>query len=252
MFGGKNLAHVDNSPARFGLPVLDAAIGGGIPRGSVIIVEDEIGVEADLITLHFLTEGLRSGETGYVLSSEHPFKYYEDNLRSLGVNAQILMETERMIFIDAFSNPFGYSDMRSQFKNVVNNITQPREVSESIRRAMLHTQSQQINIRGIVDSLSAILLASETLRTSLSFVQNRIASNKETGAVTLMTLHRDIHTEHDIRALEHLVDGVIRVSVGDETFSTIKVVKLRGSYTYSKKPMAMTVSAGQMAIMEYQ
>ncbi|MGC9779391.1 MAG: hypothetical protein HZR80_09140 [Candidatus Heimdallarchaeota archaeon] len=246
------MSQFDQNPARFGLPVLDAALGGGIPRGSVILLEDEIGVTADLMALHFLTEGLRSGETGYVLSTEHPYKYYVDNLRVLGVNADILLETERMVFIDAFSNPYGYSDMRSEFKNVVNNITQPRAVSEAIRRAMLHTQSQKIPCRGLVDSVSAILLASENVRTALSFVQNRIATNKDDGTVTLMTLHKDIHSDHDLKALEHLVDGVIRISIGDDTYSSVKIIKMRGSYTFSKKPMAMTVSAGQLSIMEYQ
>ncbi|MHA1121609.1 MAG: RAD55 family ATPase [Candidatus Heimdallarchaeota archaeon] len=240
------------TPARFGLPILDAALGGGVPRGSVILLEDEIGVNADLVALHFLTEGLRGGETGYVLSTEHPYKYYVDNLRTLGVNAEILIETERMVFIDAFTNPYGYSDIRSEFKNVVNNLTQPRAISESIRRALLHTQTQNIPCRGLIDSASAILLASENVRTALSFVQNRIASNKEDGTVTIMTLHRDIHSDHDLRALEHLVDGVISITLGDETYSTIKILKMRGSYTYSKKPMAMTVSAGQLSIMEMQ
>lgn len=240
------------TPARFGLPILDAALGGGVPRGSVILLEDEIGVEADLVALHFLTEGLRGGETGYVLSTEHPYKYYVDNLRTLGVNAEILLETERMVFIDAFTNPYGYSDMRSEFKNVVNNLTQPRVISESIRRALLHTQTQNIPCRGLIDSASAILLASENVRNALSFVQNRIASNKDDGTVTIMTLHRDIHKEHDLRALEHLVDGVISITIGDDTYSTVKIVKMRGSYTFSKKPMAMTVSAGQLSIMEMQ
>lgn len=240
------------TPARFGLPILDAALGGGVPRGSVILLEDEIGVNADLVALHFLTEGLRGGETGYVLSTEHPYKYYVDNLRTLGVNAEILLETERMVFIDAFTNPYGYSDIRSEFKNVVNNLTQPRAISESIRRALLHTQTQNIPCRGLIDSASAILLASENVRTALSFVQNRIASNKEDGTVTIMTLHRDIHSDHDLRALEHLVDGVISITLGDDTYSTVKIVKMRGSYTYSKKPMAMTVSAGQLSIMEMQ
>jgi len=246
------LSDYNTTPARFGLPILDAALGGGVPRGSVILLEDEIGVTVDLVAMHFLTEGLRGGETGYVLSTEHPYKYYVDNLRTLGVNADILLETERMVFIDAFSNPYGYSDMRSEFKNVVNNITQPRGVSEAIRRAMLHTQTQEIQCRGVVDSISAILLASENLRNALSFVQNRIASNKEDGTVTLMTLHSDIHTEHHVKALEHLVDGVIKVEKGDDTYSTVKIIKMRGSYNWSKKPMAMTLSAGQLSIMEYQ
>ena len=142
--------------------------------------------------------------------------------------------------------------MRSKFKHVVNNITQPRAVSEAIRRALLHTQNSQEPCRGIVDSVSAILLASDDLRTALSFVQNRIASNKEDGTVTLMTLHKDIHDERDLRAIEHLADGVIRLSIGDGTYHQVKIVKMRGSYSYSQKPMAMTISAGELAIMEYQ
>ncbi|MHA1557419.1 MAG: hypothetical protein ACTSPM_10860 [Candidatus Heimdallarchaeota archaeon] len=67
-----------------------------------------------------------------------------------------------------------------------------------------------------------------------------------------MSLHRDIHEEHDVIALEHLVDGVLRVSIGDDAFSTVKIIKMRGSYTFSRKPMAMTISAGQLSIMEYQ
>ena len=55
------MSQSNTAPARFGLPILDAAFGGGIPRGSVILIEDEIGVESDLITLNFLTEGLRGG-----------------------------------------------------------------------------------------------------------------------------------------------------------------------------------------------
>ena len=31
-------------PCRFGIPTLDESIGGGLPRGSIILVEDEVGV----------------------------------------------------------------------------------------------------------------------------------------------------------------------------------------------------------------
>lgn len=244
------MSQYDTSYARFGLPALDAALGGGVPRGSVILLEDEIGVEADLISLHFLTEGLQTGETGYILTTEHPYTYFIKSLQTMNVNAEILIQTERLVFIDAFSNPFGYSDMRSKFKNVVNNITQPRVVSEAIRRALLHTQTQQIPCRGIVDSVSAILLASEDLRTALSFVQNRIASNKEDGTVTLMTLHKDIHKEHDLRAIEHLADGVIRISRGEQNQHSIRIIKMRGIYGFKQEPMVMTVSSGQIRITE--
>ena len=57
--------------AKFGIPLLDDALGGGVPRGSIILVEDEVGINSEHVLVQFLSEGLRTGEYGYILSTEH-------------------------------------------------------------------------------------------------------------------------------------------------------------------------------------
>ena len=149
----------DSKLFSFGIPSLDEILGGGVPAGANVLIEDEIGAEADPFILHFLAEGLKAGEYGYIFSTEYPYSYYKDMMTGIGVNPDMLEATGRLKFIDAFSNPFGYTDVRSEHQNTVHNLSQPREINETIRRSFLHVQNQQIQKRGIVVSLSSIIYA---------------------------------------------------------------------------------------------
>ena len=217
--------------ATFGLPTLDEALGGGIPRGSVILVEDEIGAEADPFLMQFLTQGLKSGDYTYILSTEHSFDFFETILSTQQVNPRILYETGRLQFIDAFTNPYGYSDVKTTFTHSIRNLNQPREVNDAIRRALLSVQQQKLATRGVLDSLSSIIHATEKESVVFSLIHSRLAANKATGDVTLVTLHRDAHEGRFVRALEHIVDGVIRVTrgfVGGKTVQDVEIVHLQG------------------------
>ena len=200
-------------PCTFGIPLLDQSLGGGIPRGSVLLVENEVGVGHDHLLIRLLAEGLRQGEYGYILSTEHLYEHYKSLLIPHGID-EIVFETRRLVFIDAFSNPYGYSEMRGPSSqpdaNIIQDIGQPRQISDSIRRALLHVRGRAV--RGVVDSLSTLLLVSEDLKPPLSFLQHKIATDKELGYTTLLTLHKDVHPPEIVRVIEHYADGVIDIS----------------------------------------
>jgi KaiC/GvpD/RAD55 family RecA-like ATPase len=196
--------------AKFGIPLLDDALGGGVPRGSIILVEDEVGINTEHILVQFLSEGLHTGEYGYILSTEHLFEHYSPLFIPYNIS-EVTLETKRLIFLDAFSNPFGYSEGRPMAtgENVIRDITQPRLVTDQIRRSLLHVRSQPI--RGVLDSLTTILLVSDTLKPPMAFLQHKIATDKDMGIVSILTLHRDVHESKIIKAIEHYCDGVIRL-----------------------------------------
>ncbi|MFX1533089.1 MAG: RAD55 family ATPase [Promethearchaeota archaeon] len=213
--------------ARFGIPRLDAALGGGIPRGSVILLEDEVGVDKGPLLIQFLAEGLRSGEYGYILSTEHIYAHYRRLLVPFEID-EIVVETKRLVFLDGFSNPFGYdtaaaatsgalgsSGLGSGFQalgqdNIIRDISQPRMVTDSIRMALTHVRPPQ-KVRGVVDSLSTLILVSENLKAPLSFIQHQIASDKQRDYISIITLHQDAHDPFVVKAIEHYVDGVLRI-----------------------------------------
>lgn len=203
--------------AKFGIPLLDDALGGGVPRGSIILVEDEVGINTEHILVQFLSEGLRTGEYGYILSTEHLFSHYSPLFVPYNIS-EVTFETKRLVFLDAFTNPFGYVEGRpgTTGENVIRDITQPRLVTDQIRRSLLHVRSQPI--RGVLDSLTTILLVSDTLKVPMAFLQHKIATDKEMGVVSILTLHRDVHKPRIIQAVEHYCDGVINLEkrAGDE------------------------------------
>ncbi len=44
--------------AKFGIPDLDAALDGGIPRGSLILLEEDTGAKSGILQAKFVAEGL--------------------------------------------------------------------------------------------------------------------------------------------------------------------------------------------------
>ncbi len=54
----------------FGLPILDEALNGGIPKGNVVLLSGGAGTGKSTLCLHFLAQGLRSGEKAIYISTE--------------------------------------------------------------------------------------------------------------------------------------------------------------------------------------
>ncbi|MEE9409718.1 MAG: RAD55 family ATPase [Candidatus Heimdallarchaeota archaeon] len=235
----------------FGIPTLDEILGGGVPAGSNVLIEDEIGAEADPFVLQFLAEGLKAGEYGYIFSTEHPYDYYNEMMTGIGVNPEMLEATGRLKFIDAFSNPFGYTDFKTEHQHTVLNLGQPREINETIRRSFLHVQNQQVLKRGIVLSLSSIIYASEESKKIIfSFLQNRLAANKREGAVTVFTLHQDAHDPILVRAIEHNCDVTIRVAKSkakaERPTTEVKVINVKGKPELTGEPIQFEFISGKI------
>lgn len=219
--------------AKFGVPELDDIFGGGLSPGTTILVEDEVGASATPLIVQFLAEGLFNGEYTYIVATEKLYDEYRAMLIPAGID-EIVVETKRLVYIDAFSNPFGYRDVRKSavMDNVIKDLSQPRTITDSIRQALLHVRNQ--NVRGVLDSFSTVILFAQQLQVPLAFLQYKISSDKSSNQTSMFSLHTDVHPPEVVRSVEHYFNIVLRLEREDKR-SVLKVIKTGDIYSVDKK-----------------
>jgi KaiC/GvpD/RAD55 family RecA-like ATPase len=240
-----------DSLAKFGIGKFDEALGGGIPRGSVILLEDEIGTEATPFAVQFLHNGLVSGDYSYILTTENILSYYDNLLSSFGSNPQMHLRTGRLRYIDGFSAPYGFTHDLDVTEGIepIRDVSQPRVVNEAIRRSLLHIRDQSVGIRGMIDTLSSIIHIGDS-RAVYSLLLHHLATTKNSNGVTMMILHADAHNKTLVKSIEHMCDGVIKVTLPEqeegENIQEVTVVKMKGRPESSNIKLKFTYSSGKI------
>jgi circadian clock protein KaiC len=217
--------------AKFGIPDLDAALDGGIPRGSLILLEEGTGAKSGILQTKFVAEGLLNNEYCYIFNMEHPPQAIINSLSSYGLDPEEYISNGQFIVIDGFTDAFGWGEFTSKWKYVCHDLSSIKDVHDVVKQATADV-SPYNNMRGIVDSLTTLLLASDSERAILNYIHHQMATQKNYGTTSLFTIHMGAHRPELIKALEHIVDGVIWVSKVDmetEPRDVIQIRKLRDS-----------------------
>ena len=218
----------DKTP--LGIPELDDALGGGIPRGYVILLEVDTGTRSDAFITTFLATGLNKGELAYLFCSEYPLRIPYDQLRNKGIDVDKALKSKQLVGIDAFTDAFGWGEFKPESEFSVHDLGNSRHVHDTIRKAVLTTKPKG-NLRGVVDSLTSILHYARELDDAINYVHHQISEQKAHGNILLYTLAREAHDEEDLRLLEHIADGVIALyKIYDEDGWQIgcQIEKMRG------------------------
>ena len=271
-----NIGASKSQVCKFGLASLDEAIGGGIPRGDTWLIEDVIGADSTPLLMSFLANGLQSMDYLYVLSTERAFEYYSRQFQSFGINPLAQIQTGRLKFIDGFAGSFqlGLSSSGSKYRVgggfgddtsstiqpehldgvfYLRDITNPREINESIRKSLLNVQEGPgTGIRGICLSLSSIIHSVNNLRDVFTFLHNRRAMDTMQRSTTLLAVHSDAHDPITLRGIEHQVDGVLRVipyEKADKAYfvQTLKFIHVKGKPELTGKEIQFRFISGKIS-----
>lgn len=217
--------------AKFGIPDLDAALDGGIPRGSLVLLEEDTGAKSGILQTKFVAEGLLNNEFCYIFNMEHPPQAIVNSLSTFGLEPEEYISNGQFIVIDGFTDAFGWGEFVSKWKYVCHDLSSIKDVHDVVKQATADVRPYN-NMRGIVDSLTTLLLASDSERAILNYIHHQMATQKNYGTTSMFTIHMGAHRPELIKALEHIVDGVIWVSKVDmaaEPRDVIQIRKLRDS-----------------------
>jgi len=233
--------------AKFGSPVLDEALGGGIPRGYVLLLEEDTGLSSDVLVTFFIAGGLQNEENVFVLNTDYSMTSIKGLLKSQGIEASQYIEDGRLAII----NSFGIDESTSEKTYAtIHNVSDIREIHSAVKDYSEKNKSPPGRFRGVVDSLSTIIISAEDPKSIYAFVRGQVILQKRCGGILLLTLHSKAHSNRLVAALEHIVDGVIELR--KERYyrdwrSILQIKKLIGR-EFSTREYSYVVREGKLVV----
>jgi len=206
-----------------GVPGLDELIGGGIPRGHVVLIMGGPGSGKTILCSQFLYNGAAQyGERGLFVTLDEPREDIQAEMRPFGWDFERLEAEEKFAFLDA--SPFGMRSSRS-FKPIT-----ARSLGDEIRRLAKKIRVDRIAI----DPVAALLFHYPDVAERRNAILQLIESVRSTGATCLLTLElRAAGLEREVQVEEYLAHGVLilrTLKSGSNLVRAVQVEKMRGTH----------------------
>ncbi len=216
-----------------GVEGLDALLGGGIPEGHIVAVVGAYGTGKTTLGIHFIYEGLKSGENCMIISFEEEEESILENARSVGMDIS-KFDGLTVLRLEAV-------EVRKSFERVES------EIAEMMRSSSVS--------RMFIDAISALeTLYDEAGRYQVLATIRRILKSSGVTAMISSEADKYLPTASKYGILEYICDGLIslkyiRKSELDEPTLGIEVVKMR-RVKHSRKPRPYAITERGIVVYE--
>lgn len=205
-----------------GIPGLDELLGGGVPRGHVVLVIGAPGSGKTILCSQFIYNGaIQHGEKGVFVTLDEPREDIQAEMRPFGWDFEQLEAEDKFAFLDA--SPFRRRTHRG-FKALT-----AMSLGDEIRRLAKRVEADRI----AVDPVAALLFHYPDVSERRNAILQLIESIRSTGATCLLTLElRASGLERDVQVEEYLAHGVLILQTlksGSSLVRAVQVEKMRGT-----------------------
>ncbi len=219
--GRKNGVKLSNVPlfprVPTGIPGLDAIIGGGFTKNSIITLSGGTGSGRTTFAVQFLVNGWHEAEEpGLYLSFDEPKFSIFANMSSFGWDLPELDREKHAVFIEyPYAELANFAEQENSLLELVDTLGVERVVFDTI------------------SPLASLSEGDDARRRDLRDLTNRI---RKWGTTTLITAEDISQGPHDMprttAGIETLTDGFIHLDFEKQEarrIRTVEVVKMRGS-----------------------
>lgn len=201
--------------ATTGISGLDAQLGGGVPRGTTLLLIGEPGNAIPLFSEQFAGGGLDAGDDVHFFEFDRPGIGLRERIRAFILRGN---ENKAALNIyDGYTPQFGQS--RSGRLRDPQSIPIPPMHALASMLGALQQQSAGRPYRVVVESLSS-LQRDENERELIEFARNIVYLGYDLGGLHLLSIVKGLHSPEFEARLRHMVGGVLEFGVERKGFGT--------------------------------
>jgi len=207
------VADVSDTKVKSGVRRLDDLLYGGFPVGSQILVNGPAHTGKDVLARLFSAEGLRLGSPSIWVVTDKTYLQVREDLAGLFPGFADADKKGMVRFVDLYSRSVGATPtgtgvrfLSPTDKNVLD------QLAETVNTFAEELKEKFHGYRLIFESVSTVTAYLDTTAT-FRFLQPFVGRRKIDGAAAYYELDSGMHSESDLQALEHMVDGSINLKV---------------------------------------
>jgi CheY-like chemotaxis protein/KaiC/GvpD/RAD55 family RecA-like ATPase len=197
-----------------GIEGLDNMLGGGLPKGSNILLAGPLGKGKSTFAKRFISNGLSQGEKCLYLAVDDDPAMIRSELNKMPPSNVLEQENNNMLrFIDAYTWASGEKRSKEKFK--VSGVLTLDQLADLISKAgsdIGQTIQQKHGGRRVIDSISSLFVNFELPAVQLFLSQVSRTAMAFGGVTTLFVIEEGSVSEQTVNNIKYAMDGVIEFS----------------------------------------
>jgi KaiC/GvpD/RAD55 family RecA-like ATPase len=231
--------------ARTGVRRLDDLLFGGIPLGSQLLVNGPAHTGKDVLSRAFMTEGLKNGAGAIWVLTDKTYQTVREEATGFLPNYLELEQKGLVKYIDLYSRSLGLTE--GERNAVLFSMTDKGAMdglTAKVNEFALEFRQKSIPYRLVFESVSTITAYLDTAAT-FRFLQPFVGRRKVDGAAGYYLIETGMHSEADVRTLEHMMDGSINLKIDQlKNFLSVRGItdvqsRAWVGYTFTKRAFSL-------------
>ena len=194
---------------------LDEVLEGGLPKGSITLVNGAPGSGKTILSLQWLFQGVKEDQNGVYFSVTEPLYNVVTQLETMTFYDKKAIEEERLKLVD--------------LRDLYIKRASPEKFKAAIEKAVKDSNAKRIVIDSITPLLYSLKDKTEIRKMIMSLAKGKIVSNL--GCTTILTSEHSAKGNHPLDGVEEFVaDGIINlttISGEQQTIRKLIVTKMR-------------------------
>lgn len=212
-----------------GVKGFDEMLGGGFPKGRVILLCGGPGTGKTIFSLQFLASAAERGKHGVYVTLEEPLNLIRENVEAFGWNLKEKETNNLLRLLDFYTVPYGDA---SELRNKHDEEPILSVISEFVN-AVKAINAEHV----VIDPLTSITIQEQRAGLKRRRIAELFSKLRKIGCTSICTSEMT-STDGEFYMEEFLADGVIRLEKTIQDFNlvkTIRIEKMRG-VKYDEQP----------------